>query len=60
MQGMSGKFETFIAGMTTLLEMKPSESDLLPVCGNLFGALVAADDWLLGAYATSNPVTYCQ
>ncbi|MDE0801475.1 MAG: hypothetical protein OSB02_12170 [Rhodospirillaceae bacterium] len=57
---MSGKFETFIAGMTTLLEMKPSESDLLPVCGNLFGALVTADDWLLGAYATSNPATYCQ
>lgn len=57
---MSGVFETFIAGMTTLLDTKPSESDLLPVCGKLLGELVATDDWLPDAYATSNPETYCQ
>jgi 3-mercaptopropionate dioxygenase len=57
---MSGKFETFIAEMTTLLDPKPSEADLLPVCGQRLATLVATDDWLPDVYAVSNPEIYCQ
>lgn len=59
---MSGKFEAFITGMTTLLTLtpKPSEADFLPVCGTLLENLVATDDWLPDSHAVSNPDTYCQ
>lgn len=57
---MTARLTEFIAGMEDLVAAKPTESDLLPVCGALLERLVAHDDWLPESYAQSNRERYCQ
>lgn len=50
----------FVVGVTTLVAGRPTESDLLPACGELLGRLVAQDAWLPDEFAADDPERYCQ
>ena len=50
----------FVVAMTDLLPRHQTEQTLLPECGRLLAALIAADDWLAEDYAVPNPDSYRQ
>lgn len=50
----------FVVGVTRLVAERPTESELLPGCGELLGRLVAKDDWLPDDFAAGSPENYCQ
>ena len=50
----------FVVGVTNLVAERPTEADMLPVCGELLAQLVADDGWLPAECAASHPDHYCQ
>jgi predicted metal-dependent enzyme (double-stranded beta helix superfamily) len=49
------RFDSFIAGMTTLVDRRPAEAEILSTGAALLRTLIAADDWLDPAFARDDP-----
>ncbi len=54
------RLDQFVATLEAIVASKPTESDLLPRCGEALQQLIGHDDWLPETLAVPHPDHYCQ